>query len=70
VYFFVREGARNVRGEDRMYITRANTGFDFIHELLGTDAFLPGTEVALNPENFSGMAGTILPAKDIVNLGE
>lgn len=53
-----------------MYITRANTGFDFIHELLGTDAFLPGTEVALNPENFSGMAGTILPAKDIVNLGE
>jgi hypothetical protein len=53
---------RNVRGDDRLYVTLKNSGFDFIKGLYEN-------EIAFSDEvnlSIDGMQGTVLLAEDCV----
>uniref|UniRef100_T1J5Z8 5'-3' exoribonuclease n=1 Tax=Strigamia maritima TaxID=126957 RepID=T1J5Z8_STRMM len=59
------EEKRNVRGDDRLYINKINSGYDFMMALYEGEKNLT-QELPLMPSLFGGVAGEILFAEDVV----
>jgi hypothetical protein len=63
VSYFIEK--RNVRGDDRLYVTVKNSGYDFIKGLYENKI---DTTAEVNV-SIDGMQGTVLLAEDCVTVG-
>jgi 5'-3' exonuclease len=59
------EVARNIRGDDRLYVREGHPGYNLLR-CLYTDGFEQEVEVQVDGKMFQGMRGSVLVSDDCV----